>query len=161
MIHLKSVLALVTLALVGLGGSLSVHSQTKPNVIHIFADDLGWGSVGFTNGLTHIETPNLDALARGGMILNRSYASTVCSPSRANLLTGFHNGHADNDRNANIGAGLRAQDVTVGEIMSGAGYQTGIIGKWGWGATGTRDLNGPDPAPNINDAESLPSARVQ
>ena len=88
---------------------LEVQAQdSRPNVVHIFADDLGWGQVGFNNPLTHIDTPNIDALAQGGMILSRSYASTVCSPSRANLLTGFHNGHAANDRNGNIAAGVRA-----------------------------------------------------
>ena len=139
---------------------LEVQAQdSRPNVVHIFADDLGWGQVGFNNPLTHIDTPNIDALAQGGMILSRSYASTVCSPSRANLLTGFHNGHAANDRNGNIAAGVRAQDVTVGEIMTAAGYHTGIVGKWGWGATGTRDLSGPDPLPTINNASTLPSVQ--
>ena len=129
----------------------------RPNIVHLFADDLGWGSVGFTNPATHIETPNIDALAMGGMRLNRSYAATVCSPSRANLLTGFHSGHSANDRNGNIGAGLRAQDVTVAEILGVAGYRNAIVGKWGWGATGSRDINGPDPVPSINDQESLPA----
>ena len=139
---------------------VSVDAQdSRPNVIHIFADDLGWGSVGFNNALTHIDTPNIDALAQGGMILNRSYASTVCSPSRANLMTGLHNGHASNDRNANIGDGIRAQDVTVGEVLTDAGYHTGIIGKWGWGATGNRDLSGPDALPTINNADTLPSVQ--
>ena len=138
----------------------SVEAQdNRPNVVHIFADDLGWGQVGFNNAITHIDTPSIDALAQGGVILSRSYASTVCSPSRANLLTGFHNGHAANDRNSNIGAGIRAQDVTVGEIMTDAGYHTGIMGKWGWGATGNRDLSGPDPLPTINNSPTLPSVQ--
>ena len=111
-----------------------VAQPTRPNVIHILADDLGWGSVSFNNPSTYIQTPNIDALANGGMKLTRSYASTVCSPTRASLMTGFHNGHASNDRNANIGVGLRPQDVTVGNVLSNAGYQTAIIGKWGWGA---------------------------
>ena len=117
---------------------------TTPNIVHIFADDIGWGSVGFNNPSTYIQTPNLDALAAGGMILNRSYSATVCSPSRASLMTGLHNGHAINDRNAYTGIGLRAQDVTTGEIMQGAGYHTAIMGKWGWGASGSRSIT-PDP----------------
>ncbi|MCL4152302.1 UNVERIFIED_CONTAM: hypothetical protein GTU68_053235 [Idotea baltica] len=135
-----------------------LNAQTvRPNVIHIFADDLSWGSVGYNNPSTFIETPNIDSLALGGMRLNRSYAATVCSPSRANLLTGFHSGHSANDRNGNIGQGLRAQDVTVGEVMTDAGYRSAIVGKWGWGATGNRDLSGPDPEPTINDLESMPA----
>ena len=131
----------------------------RPNIVHIFADDLGWGSVGFTNPATHIETPNIDALAAGGMRLNRSYAATVCSPSRANLMTGFHSGHSANDRNDNIGAGLRAQDVTVAEILSAAGYKNAIVGKWGWGSSGNRDLNGPDPVPTIDNPNSIPAVQ--
>lgn len=146
-------------ALVTAGIATNVQAQDdRPNIIHIFADDLAWGSVGFNNAGTYVQTPNLDALAAGGMILDRTYASTVCSPSRANLMTGTHNGHAANDRNGNIGAGLRAQDVTVGEVMNDAGYHTAVIGKWGWGATGTRTIGtGADPLPTLNDLESQPS----
>lgn len=140
----------VLLCCVGLPVGTVLAQSSQPNIIHIFADDLAWGSVGFNNNQTYLLTPNLDALASGGMILNRSYASTVCSPSRANLMTGTHNGHAANDRNGNIGAGLRAEDVTVGEVMQGAGYNTAIMGKWGWGASGTRTIGtGSDPQPTL------------
>jgi arylsulfatase A-like enzyme len=141
--------------------AVSISAQgTTPNIVHIFTDDLAWGSVGFNNASTYIQTPNLDALAAGGMILNRSYASTVCSPSRANLMTGTHNGHAINDRNGNIGAGLRAQDVTTGEVMQAAGYHTAIMGKWGWGASGSRTIGtGSDPLPSLggDQAGDLPN----
>ncbi|QDU89684.1 Arylsulfatase precursor [Pirellulimonas nuda] len=145
--HSRRIAALV-LCLGGLTGGAAAQGSA-PSIIHILADDLGWGSVGFNNGLTYIQTPNLDALAAGGMILNRSYASTVCSPSRASLLTGAHNGHAINDRNINLFAGLRAEDVTTGEVMKSAGYSTAMIGKLGWGATGERDLFGDDPQPTF------------
>lgn len=139
---------------------LTASAQSiRPNIIHIFADDLGWGSVGYNNPSTFIETPNIDALASAGMRLNRSYAATVCSPSRANLMTGFHSGHSANDRNGNIGAGLRAQDVTVGEILTDAGYRSAILGKWGWGASGNRSLTGPDAMPALNNLPSLPAAQ--
>ncbi len=131
--------------------------SNRPNIVHIFADDLSWGSVGYNNPSTFIQTPNIDALAMAGMRLNRSYAATVCSPSRANLLTGFHSGHADNDRNGNISAGLRGQDVTVAEVLTTAGYRCAVIGKWGWGANSGRDINGPDPVPSITDLESMPA----
>lgn len=141
----------------GVSAANAFQVPVRPNIIHIFADDLGYGSVGFTNPNTHIETPNLDAMAQGGMRLTRSYAATVCSPSRANLLTGFHSGHSENDRNANLGDGLRAQDVTVGEILQAANYRTAVLGKWGWSASGNRNLGGPDQVPTINDPESLPA----
>lgn len=131
--------------------------RSNAPTLSIYLLTIWGGAVEYNNPATHIETPNIDTLAAGGMKLNRSYAATVCSPSRANLLTGFHSGHSANDRNGNIGAGLRAQDVTVAEILSDAGYKNAIVDKWGWGATGSRNINGPDPAPTINDQESLPA----
>jgi arylsulfatase A-like enzyme len=127
-----------------------IAQPARPNIIHILADDLGWGSVGFNNPSTYIQTPNIDAVANGGMKLTRSYASTVCSPTRASLMTGFHNGRTFNDRNANIGAGLRPQDVTVGNVLSDAGYRTAVIGKWGWGADNAA-------SPVINNQGTLPT----
>lgn len=140
----------ILLCCLGLPALPGVAQDAQPNIIHIFADDLAWGSVGFNNGQTYLLTPNLDALATGGMVLNRSYASTVCSPSRANLMTGTHNGHAINDRNGNIGAGLRGEDVTTGEVLQAAGYNTAVMGKWGWGASGSRTIGtGSDPQPTL------------
>ena len=146
------------LSLVFLPGKANAQSD-RPNIIHIFADDLGWGSVGYNNPSTFIETPNIDSLALAGMRLNRSYAATVCSPSRANLMTGFHSGHSGNDRNGNIGAGLRAQDVTVAEVLAAAGYRNAIVGKWGWGASGNRSLTGPDAVPTIGNLGTLPTTQ--
>jgi len=66
---------------------------TKPNIIYILADDLGYGDLG-CYGQTKIETPNIDQLAAKGIKFTQHYAgSTVCAPSRASLLTGRHTGH--------------------------------------------------------------------
>lgn len=66
----------------------------KPNIIYILADDLGYGDLG-VYGQTKIETPNIDALAKEGMLFTQHYtASPVCAPARASLLTGLHGGHA-------------------------------------------------------------------
>ena len=76
------------------------YSQTsKPNIILIVADDLGWGDVGY-NGQKYIKTPQIDKLAKEGMIFNNFYAgSTVCGPSRASLITGKHTGHSSAQEN--------------------------------------------------------------
>src|SRR5699024_9282722 len=66
----------------------------KPNILLIVADDLGYGDLG-VYGQQKIETPNIDKLAKGGMLFTQFYAgSPVCAPSRAVLLTGKHTGHA-------------------------------------------------------------------
>ncbi|HEX30232.1 TPA: N-acetylgalactosamine-6-sulfatase, partial [Candidatus Poribacteria bacterium] len=107
----------------------------KPNIIFILADDLGYGDLG-CYGQRLIETPNIDALAAEGIRFTQCYAgSTVCAPSRCALMTGFHTGHARVRGNKLIP--LRPRDVTVAEILKGAGYTTAIIGKWGLGEPGT------------------------
>ncbi|MBA4140287.1 MAG: sulfatase-like hydrolase/transferase, partial [Segetibacter sp.] len=70
------------------------HNSAKPNVIYIFADDLGYGEVG-CYGQKRIKTPNIDRLAAEGMRFTQHYVGTpVCAPSRCNLLTGRNAGHA-------------------------------------------------------------------
>ena len=103
-------------------------SQDRPNIVLMMCDDLGWGDVGF-NGGTVIDTPNLDALAKRGVVLDRFYAQApVCSPTRASFLTGRHH-----DRmgvpTANAGH-LPTAETTLFELARGHGYRTGHFGKW-------------------------------
>ena len=76
---------------------IPVHAEDalrKPNVIYILADDLGYGEVGY-NGQEMIQTPELDALAEGGMTFSAHYSgNAVCAPTRCSLMTGLHPGHA-------------------------------------------------------------------
>jgi arylsulfatase A-like enzyme len=141
--------AAIVLALAALCGPAAPVEAAGPNIIHILADDLGWGSVGF-NGQTKIATPNLDALAASGMKLQNAYSAPVCAPSRAMLYTGFHQGHASVDGNDELSSGFRAQDVMTPQVLAAAGYNSAIIGKWGFGA------NQSSP-PSINAADSLPN----
>src|ERR1039458_3976584 len=107
----------------------------KPSIIFILADDLGYGDLG-CYGQTKIKTPNLDRLAAEGMRFTSFYAgSTVCAPSRCALMTGLHTGHAIIRGNATVA--LRAQDLTVAEVLKPAGYRTALIGKWGLGNPNT------------------------
>jgi arylsulfatase A-like enzyme len=107
----------------------------KPSIIFILADDLGYGDLG-CYGQQTIQTPNLDRMAAEGMVFTDHYAgSTVCAPSRCCLMTGLHTGHGlirGNDR-----VPLRPSDTTVAELLKGAGYATGIVGKWGLGEPDT------------------------
>lgn len=125
---------------------LSGVTPRKPNIIHIFADDLGKASVGVHGqlaraggGLPAIKTPHLDALAGAGMTFNRAYSATVCSPSRGMLYLGFNQTHNANDRNV---VSPREQDVTLAEVLKPAGYRTGVFGKWGFGGSGGTQTSG-------------------
>jgi arylsulfatase A-like enzyme len=112
----------------------------KPSIIFILADDLGYGDLG-CYGQPRIKTPNIDKLAAQGMRFTSCYAgSTVCAPSRAALMTGKHTGHARIRGNADIS--LQPEDVTVAEILKGAGYRTCAIGKWGLGNEGSPGVPG-------------------
>jgi arylsulfatase A len=105
----------------------------RPNIIFILADDLGYGDLG-CYGQTRIRTPNLDAMAVGGMRFTSGYAgAVVCAPSRCSLMTGLHTGHTHVRRNENLPLGL--DDVTVADVLQGAGYATGFIGKWHLGGS--------------------------
>ena len=69
-------------------------SPRKPNIVWIMADDLSWGDLGFL-GQEKIKTPNIDKLARNGMVFSQCHSgSTVCAPSRSSLMQGLHQGHA-------------------------------------------------------------------
>ncbi|SOE19641.1 arylsulfatase [Spirosomataceae bacterium TFI 002] len=136
----------------------SLYAQ--PNIVYILADDLGYGELG-VYGQQMIETPNIDALAGRGMIFTQHYSGApVCAPARGSLLTGLHTGHAHvrgNDEWASRGdvwsleamfkdANLEGQRplpdsiVTIGEMLQKAGYQTGIVGKWGLGGPETESI---------------------
>ena len=111
---------------------------TRPNIIFILADDLGYGDLG-CYGQTKIKTPNLDKLATEGVRFTDFYAgSTVCAPSRCALMTGLHSGHGRIRGNGNQALG--PGDITVAEVLKAAGYHTGLIGKWGLGDEHTLGL---------------------
>src|SRR5262245_14427765 len=110
----------------------------RPNIILILADDLGYGDIG-CYGQTQIKTPNIDRLAAEGVRFTQAYAgSTVCAPSRCALITGLHTGHAFVRGNAR--QSIRAEDVTIAEVLKPAGYSTALMGKWGLGDEGTPGL---------------------
>ena len=73
--------------------SQKINKTSRPNIVYILADDLGYGDLG-AYGQQKIETPNIDALAKNGMMFTQHYAMPVCAPSRYSLMTGLHSGHA-------------------------------------------------------------------
>jgi arylsulfatase A len=117
-------------------------AQTRPNIVFILADDLGYGEIE-PFGQRLIKTPNLSRMANEGMILTNHYAGTsVCAPSRCSLMTGLHTGHSEVRGNQqykikNGQSPISDQTVTVAELLKTVGYTTGLIGKWGLGDVGT------------------------
>ncbi|HUQ68797.1 MAG TPA: arylsulfatase [Planctomycetaceae bacterium] len=117
----------------------SAAVPTKPNIIFILADDLGYGDLG-CYGQTKIRTPNLDRMAAEGLLFTQFYTGCpVCAPSRCTLMTGKHLGHATVRDNMQRGHGLEGQHrmeagtVTVAQLLKKSGYATAIVGKWGLG----------------------------
>ncbi|CAM4088695.1 arylsulfatase [Zobellia roscoffensis] len=107
---------------------------SKPNIVFILADDLGYGDLG-CYGQETIKTPNIDRLAQEGLLFTQHYAgATVCAPSRNSLMTGQHMG---NTTIKSIEKPIKDSDVTVAELLKDSGYRTGVIGKWGLGNVGT------------------------
>lgn len=105
------------------------ESQTPPNVIIILTDDQGWGDLS-SNGNTNLHTPNIDKLAEKGVTFDRFYVCAVCSPTRAELLTGRYHVRAGVYSTSTGGERLDLDETTIAEIFKNAGYATAAYGKW-------------------------------
>ncbi|MBI2272164.1 MAG: sulfatase [Bacteroidetes bacterium] len=118
---MKQLLALLTLL------PLLALSQQRPNILYIMSDDHDANAISAYNK-TLINTPNIDRLAKEGMLFNRSFVgNSICGPARATLLTGLHshkNGFIDNRSR------FDGSQLTLPKLLQQAGYQTAIIGKW-------------------------------
>ena len=111
--------------------------STRPNIVFILADDLGYGDLG-CYGQKKIKTPFIDRMAKEGTRFTQAYAgSTVCAPSRCCLMTGKHNGHTRVRDNIPHGIFLQPDDFTIAEMLKQAGYATCAIGKWSLGNPGS------------------------
>ena len=126
-------------------------AEQRPNIIYIMADDLGYGDLSCF-GQTKFKTPNIDRLAAEGVTFTDYYAgSTVCAPTRCVLMTGLHTGHAfvrgNREVNPEGQAPMPADIVTLPRRLKDAGYTTGMFGKWGLGAPGSRS----DPAKHFDE----------
>ena len=140
--------------------SKAENKNTIPNIVFILADDLGYGEIGIL-GQKKIETPNIDKLAKSGMILTDHYTgSPVCAPSRSILLTGLHSGNNPirgndewkergdvwsfeamfNDPELEGHRPLPDSIVTIADILRSKGYKPGMFGNWGLGAPNTNSI---------------------
>ncbi|MEN3941862.1 arylsulfatase [Prosthecobacter sp. SYSU 5D2] len=112
----------------------AVHAAEKPNIILIMGDDMGYSDIGCYG--SEINTPNLDALAQGGVRFSQFYNTARCCPTRASLLTGLYPhqagiGHMMDDKGLDGYRGELSRDsVTIAEALKPAGYRTYMAGKW-------------------------------
>lgn len=120
--------AFLGLALIGALSGMAV-AATRPNVVIFLADDAGWGDYS-RNGNLQVRTPNIDSLARDGVTLDRFFVCPVCSPTRAEFLTGRYHPRGGV---RGVSTGQERLDLgerTVAEAFHAAGYATGAFGKW-------------------------------
>lgn len=133
--------AVVTLMVTLLVTAAASGDDRKPNVLLIYTDDHGWADLGEQRADADIRTPNLDALARAGVRFTRGYVSAPqCTPSRAGVITGMYQNRFGVEHN---GLALPLEAVTLPERLKGAGYVTGISGKWHLDLEDRRKEGGP------------------
>ena len=102
---------------------------TQPNVVVILSDDQGWGDLS-VHGNTNLSTPHIDSLARDGALFDRFFVCPVCSPTRAEFLTGRYHPRGGVYSTSTGGERLDLDEKTVAESFQAAGYATGAFGKW-------------------------------
>lgn len=118
---------LMSPSLFSLGSVVARTRGTRPNIVLILADDMGYSDIGCMG--SEIPTPNIDKLAAEGILFKNFYNCAKCVPTRGSLLTGLHPHSSGTDRN---GGGLSDANpvVTIAEVLKTAGYATGMAGKW-------------------------------
>ena len=125
---MKILFALLSCSLL-LGSCTEQKNATQPNIILILSDDQGWGDLS-CNGNTNIQTPNIDKLAETGVTFDRFYVCAVCSPTRAELLTGRYHVRGGVWSTGAGGERLDLDETTIAEVFKNAGYATAAYGKW-------------------------------
>ncbi|WP_273567447.1 sulfatase-like hydrolase/transferase [Maribacter halichondriae] len=101
----------------------------RPNIVLIMADDQGWGDLSIS-GNTNLSTPNIDALAKNGVSFENFYVQPVCSPTRAELLTGRSAAKIGVYSTSEGGERFNLGETTLAQIFKKAGYRTAAYGKW-------------------------------
>ena len=107
----------------------NIDSQAHPNVILILTDDQGWGDLSL-NGNKDLHTPNIDKIALNGVRFDRFFVSPVCSPTRAEILTGRHHTRTGVYDVSLGGERINVDEETLGDLFKAAGYRTAAYGKW-------------------------------
>jgi arylsulfatase A-like enzyme len=125
---LRSLFRFLGLAALALTAPVA-SAAPRPNVVVILADDQGWGDLG-VHGNTNLSTPHLDSLARDGALFERFFVCPVCSPTRAEFLTGRYHPRGGVRNVTTGGERLDLDEKTIADAFKAAGYGTGAFGKW-------------------------------
>lgn len=107
----------------------SAIAADRPNVVVILTDDQGWGDLSI-NGNKNLNTPHIDSLAQEGIRFDRFYVCAVCSPTRAEFLTGRYHARSGVYSTSQGGERMDLDEVTIADSFRSAGYATGAFGKW-------------------------------
>ena len=105
------------------------HAAERPNIVVILTDDQGWGDL-HIHGNTALSTPNIDRMAGDGAQFDRFYVCPVCSPTRAEFLTGRHHVRCGVYSTSAGGERVNPDETMIGEVFKRAGYRTAAFGKW-------------------------------
>lgn len=116
-------------AILGVLAAVGAAAAERPNVVVILSDDQGWGDLS-VHGNANLSTPNIDSLARDGALFDRFYVCPVCSPTRAEFLTGRYHPRGGVYSTSTGGERLDLDERTIGDAFKAAGYATGAFGKW-------------------------------
>jgi arylsulfatase A-like enzyme len=133
---MKKLITIITTILL-IQGATSVHGQNislkkkteQPNILVILSDDLPWSMLGY-QGDRVVATPNIDRIASNGVRLNEFYVQSVCSPTRASLMTGRYPFRTGTIARFNKAGGMLQDERTLADALREAGYWTAIVGKW-------------------------------
>ncbi len=109
--------------------SADADSNTRPNIVIVLADDQGWGDLSL-HGNSNLQTPHIDSLAKDGAMFDRFFVCPVCSPTRAEFLTGRYHARGGVFSTSTGGERLDLDEKTVAQTFQAAGYATGAFGKW-------------------------------
>src|SRR5213596_3073831 len=115
--------------LAALSSARPAQAAERPNVLVILADDQGWGDLS-VHGNTNLRTPHIDSLARDGALFERFFVCPVCSPTRAEFLTGRYHPRGGVFGVSTGGERLNLDERTIGDVFKSAGYATACFGKW-------------------------------
>ncbi len=129
--HAAAVLAIVSPAWAAPSRAEPPSKAGQPNIVLMFPDNLGWGEVGVYGSVRGVPTPNIDSIAAQGLRLDNFNVEFSCTVSRAALLTGRYAIRSSATQNS----GITQWEVTIAELLQGAGYSTALFGKWHLGGS--------------------------